>query len=72
MIKVELVNKIKSELYIAEHWIKLYGIPRRDPISWHMSDVDIYDLLLNLRCNLSSLYDYEEVNGITKQARISI
>ena len=72
MEKTEIINRIKSELYIAEHFIKLFGIPRCNPISWHMPDVDIYDMLLNLRCNMSSLYEYEEVKRVTKQARISI
>lgn len=63
MDKIETLNKIKSELYITEHFIKLFGIPR---------DGDICDMLLNLRCDISSLYKYEEINNITSKARISI
>lgn len=61
MYKAEPINKIKSELYIAEHFVKLFGIPR---------DGYICDMLLNLRCELSNLYEYEEVNTITSKARI--
>jgi len=63
MEMTELINKIKAELYIAEHFIKLFGIPR---------DSVICDMLLDIRCKLNNLYKYEEVNNITSKARISI